>query len=130
MRPAPQADALFAVDTEPAPEPAIPEPQTALAIDTPKPTLLDDAIRRWRDTYAACLRDSSTTEKDLVGARHGVVMAARARETRDHTIDWRGASAPHLIGADCSCGQRTTGHGLVDLVARAVVAHIETGAEL
>jgi hypothetical protein len=106
-----------------------PEPTDALAIEVPQATHLEDATRRWRDTFTAAKYDRAGRAA-LVAARHDVIMAARARETREHTIDWLGSTPPHLISVACSCGERLAGFILVDFAAAKVVAHIENGARL
>jgi hypothetical protein len=120
-------DALFDLPGT-APTPSHDEP--TLAIDVPTATPLDDAIRTWRDTFTAVQRGQALPEFDLTRARHDVVMAARAHETREHTIDWLGATHPHLIGVACSCGDKLAGFILVDLAAAKVVKHVENGARL
>jgi hypothetical protein len=110
-------DGLFEV-ADPTPAPELPgAEQVALDITAPRATRLDDAITAWREKF------TNADRRALVAARQDVIMAARARETREHTIDWLGATAPHLVGVACSCGQRTDALTLVDLVAARVVAH-------
>lgn len=107
-----------------------PEPAPVLAFDAPTQTRLEDAITRFRTTYAAW-SNGKATERDVTAARQNVVTAAHQQlDTDEHTITWTGEKYPHLINAACSCGQRQCGYSMVDFVARDVVNHVENGARL